>query len=120
MSGAGVATGAAVWGAATAPVISWDNTNQVLVVDFDESSVVAGNIAYVQFFSDAGLTTLVSTAVVVLDAANILSGILNVVAGLGAGTYYARAFVSGSSWSNTATVTITSGGSVPTFYILGF
>src|SRR5690349_6244709 len=86
-----------------APVLTWDNTSQRLLIDFDEDSVVDSAVVTVEFYSDAGLTSLVGTGTDTLNGAKILSGILSMVVGLANGTYYARGMITDSPWSDTET-----------------
>jgi hypothetical protein len=97
--------------AIAAPVLDWDDEDDDptpdFTVDFDETAVVAGNTVTVEIYSDAGLTTLVDTVEHVLDAGDIVAGTINMAgSSLADGTYYVRARVTGSGWSNTETVTI--------------
>lgn len=120
-----VSGGVATLGANAAPVLDWDDeeddSTPDFTVDFDEDSVVEGNIITVEIYSDAGLTTLIDSFTYELEAADIVAGEVDIAAdALSNGTYYVRSKVTGSGWSNTETVTISVAGGVPTYYILGF
>jgi hypothetical protein len=107
--GVGITTGGA--SGIAAPVLDWDDETDDatpdFAVDFDETVVVAGNTVTVEIYSDVGLATLVDTVEHVLDAGDIAAGTIDMAgSALDDGTYYVRAKVTGSSWSNTETVTI--------------
>src|SRR5690242_2553102 len=61
------------------PVLTWDDPNQQLIVDFAQDLVVVGNVVHVQYYADASLTIFVDEASDTLDASNILDGFIDVV-----------------------------------------
>lgn len=95
---------------ALAPILTWitpssDNTPD-FNIDFSAISVVAGNVITLQIDTDP-LFSAPTTTTHTLTAPEILAGTFTMSSGaLADGTYYARAKITGTSWSNTVTITI--------------
>lgn len=94
-----------------APVLEWvsdENTAlPVFYVDFDETAVEVGAVITLQIATDSSFVAIVQTLTDTLDSGEKDAGAITPTAAeLISGTYYARAKITGSPWSNTVTKTL--------------
>ena len=96
----------------TPPVLTWTSDTTTALptfgIDFDEDHTVVGAVITVQIATDAAFTSINQTITNTLDSGEIAAGaVSDTGTPLTSGTYYARAKITGSGWSNTETKTLT-------------
>ena len=102
-------------GGAPPPGLSWTSDTTTALptfnIDFALVSVVAGNVITLQIATDSAFASINQTITDTLDSGEIAAGaVSDTGTPLTTGTYYARATITGSGWSNVETKTLTISG----------